>query len=779
MSENGKPPHDNRRLGIDRRNKHLGTIRLLLLVFWRFPISILKWSFITLLLLAALNLMLPSLVDKGVLLLSRLTSDAIYALDSHTGWLSKEFGLRPIEPDYLRNFAFIQSSHIVDTDGNDLGCFAKEYRTLVPVTEVNPLFVKAILASEDQWFYGHKGFDLSAIARALIGNAEHLKVKSGASTLTMQIAKNVYLSPERKWRRKISEAVYASAIEHKITKQDILYLYLNLTYFGGGYGVEAASHAYFGKSSKNVTLAEGAFLAGLINQPNVFNYNGEKGRAIAMARKSRVLNLMHEHGFITDKQFDEAVVEKIDPHRFVGACKRDAPYITAQVNREFGVKKKMRIAETGVRFETTIRTPMQRALSIECENTLTQYVKRHPENKDTIQCSSIAVEISTGNVVAMVGGQNFAVNQYDGVTQSLRQPGSAFKPFLYATLLEKHYEAERQKRLSLCASQSLDLAACSSLVGSPTEIIKDCTVLDEPVSVPQVVGSKGQVVSRHFIHNYPYDDPIRHPPYLGMTSCARAIAESRNAATVWAEGQLDQNAPSEALRWENGAKSVIKIAHRLGIESELKPYPVVPLGFNEVTLWEMARAFLPFVNGGCKSDLSFIKRALTVGGKVVYERMQHAECDRVLDVTVANAMLTLLRGVVDSDVGTAHSLRRTFPKGELAGKTGTATNEDGTSSTDNWFIGMTPRYLVATRVNNINKTPLGKKETGGRNALPVFAEFIHTLNLLDPNETFVKIVAVPGGLEPRGEVPASDVDDEADEGVPIMDTKPESGIKKE
>jgi penicillin-binding protein 1A len=235
-------------------------------------------------------------------------------------------------------------------------------------------------------------------------------------------------------------------------------------------------------------------------------------------------------------------------------------------------------------------------------------------------------------------------------------------------------------------------------------------------------------------------------------------------------GQLAPEALGELERWNEGERIVREMAHRLGIKSPLQhrnvtgntdtekatllPNYTIGIGSAEVTLWEMASAFLPMLNGGCRRDVSFVKRITDGEDKVLYEYPTAPTCDRVLAPQVAYEMRELLRAPVDVTevvktkygekkvgrlLGTAASLRTAFPTGVLCGKTGTSTGSDGTSSTENWFVGCTTEYLVATRINNINKTPLGHKETGGRNALPVFRKFVQDLKLLDPEAEFPAI----------------------------------------
>jgi penicillin-binding protein 1A len=666
----------------------------------------------------------------------------------------------------LRDFRLKAASHVIDATGKvEIGCFADENRTPVQLSEVSPNLINAILASEDHAFSEHSGFNMYAMVRAGLANMIKAKVASGASTLTMQLTKNVFLTPERTYTRKMREVVIASHLEHSASKDRILYLYVNLVYFGGAYGVEEASRSYFGKSAKDVDVAEAAFLAALINQPEAYRLGGELGKKRVMERRLRVIRLMADRAMITAEVSENAQREEILPRAYAGTCKRIHEYINAAINREYGINGKLAIASAGQTFQTTIELEKQRKLEEACEATLSEYLKRHPENSDTIQCSSVAVRWKTGEVVAMVGGQDFHRNQYDNAMQSARQAGSSFKPFAYVPILEKLYNEEVQSRKDRCAVASLE--DCASIMAEPMNLREKCKVLDAPVLVPNVVGWKGRIVNRHAIDNYPYEGRPRH---RGMISCELALGESRNTATIWGMGQLASGDMGELNRWNEGERIVRDMAHRLGIQSPLQhrnvtgntdieratllPNYTIGIGSAEVTLWEMTSAFLPMINGGCRRDVSFVKRITDAEGKVIHEYSTAPACNRVLAPQVAYEMRELLRAPVDVTevtmtkkgekkvgrlLGTAASLRTTFPVGVLCGKTGTSTGSDGTSSTENWFVGCTTEYLVATRINNINKTPLGHKETGGKNALPVFRKFVQDLKLLDPDAEFPAI----------------------------------------
>jgi penicillin-binding protein 1A len=223
------------------------------------------------------------------------------------------------------------------------------------------------------------------------------------------------------------------------------------------------------------------------------------------------------------------------------------------------------------------------------------------------------------------------------------------------------------------------------------------------------------------VQNYPYETISR---YRGWISFETAIAESRNAATVWLVKQI-------------GIEKVIEIAKRLGIQSELQPYPTTSIGASEVTLLELTAALMPMVNGGYKLPPFLVSEIYDGAGKLLYRAEINPK--KVLDDDVAEKMKKLLQAVVDAPTGTAHRLRNTFRDGELAGKTGTATNEKG-EATDNWFIGFTPRYAIGVWLGLDNKKPLGNRETGGRNALPVFEKIVAEAGLINPDEIFTSLL---------------------------------------
>src|SRR3989338_2175387 len=717
------------------------------------------------LLCIGLVLMLHVAFPATTALLYRTTAAGIaqvlYSFDIRTGLLSRSLGLTAVDTHALRTRALPVPSRIYDAEGNQLGCFATEYRVATPFTKefAQSPIVHAVLASEDTGFYQHGGVDSYAIMRAMVSNTVGGRIESGASTITMQLAKNFYLTPEKSYLRKAREMMLAIHIEHTLTKEEILALYLKFVYLGGPYGVEAAAQSHFGKHAIDLRPAEAAFIAGIINYPNIFQLHGAEGMARALLRKDRVLARMHAHGMLSDEAYEEALHEVLTPARFKRACKDHEPFVRLEVNRQLGVQGKIRLAEAGLAIRTTLREPHQRALTEACEKALASYLTRHPERAKTVRCAAMSIESKSGNVVALVPGQDAKRDQWSGVTQSHRQAGSSFKPILYAAFLEKRLAGILKARERFCEEVD-NRDACVAQYDVPIDVLDGCTALDAPIAVPKIVGWKNRIVRRHTVKNYPYE---ARPRYRGEISCALALAESRNAAAMWVLGALSDE-EVELAHWEESEASLVAMALRLGITSELRHYNTtgktaedraqrlpnytLAIGSAEVTLWEMAQATLPLVNGGIAPQVSLIASLEDERGNT--SAFQRAAPKRVLAPEVAWGMQRLLAGVVDDPLGTAYSLRRkdNFPTGALCGKTGTATNADA-SSTDNWFIGCTADYLVVVRVNDSSKLSLGKKETGGRNALPVFVHYAKTLHLVDPKSTFAPPVI------PRREAPES------------------------
>ena len=639
-----------------------------------------------------LKFLLSALVFCSFFLLASLAQSIYY--------MGAEYDLIKL-PDVrsLKDLKPLESSFVYASDGTLIGCYAKEYRTVLLENEIPQLLERAILASEDQRFDSHWGLDFLAILRAAFRNLKEGRVVEGGSTLTQQVAKNFFLTQERTLERKIKEAVLALKLERAFSKREILTFYVNVAYLGRGrYGFEAASMAYFGKPVNALKPHEIALVVGLINTPDIL---ARANIEAVLQKRNRVLQLMKSQDYLSEEDFKQALSEPLNILPPAADCKNEAPFFVEEIRKTY--KDKLPLLTGGLRIYTTLDRDIQKKAEEALKNMLDKYRARHPENAETVQGAVIALDLKTGEMRAMAGGENFLKNEFNKATQAKRQPGSAFKPFTYAAGLKYVCkEAEYNK----------------------------CVVKDAPYTVSMGRGRKA-----HTVENYPYKNL---PRYRGWTTMNVALYESRNAATVWLAAQMD-------MSW------ILDLAHRAGIKSELQPYITTSIGASEVTLLEITAAFISFVNGGYSIEPSMIGGIYDANGKaiilpqdkkpeMVFSNKPDPDLAAAENARIAENMKELLKEVVDAPTGTAHGLRKTLPYGEIAGKTGTATNEKD-EPTDNWFIGLTPKYAIGVWMGLENKLSLGDRETGAVNPLWVFEEIVRELNLLDFDEKFTPLFA--------------------------------------
>ena len=369
----------------------------------------------------------------------------LYYLDEKSGIVSRKLDV----PDLAKvRMPFAQPSWVSARGGETLSCYAEEYRIPIELSDANVSVRNAIIASEDQnfdddnsWFWRwfvpvvRPGYDIRGISRALIVNLAAGHVVQGGSTLDQQVIKGRVLTPERTWTRKFKEVFLAVKMKQNFFRDEVLEVYMNMVYLGGPYGFEAAARTYFKKSAKELSVDEAALLAGMINDSRplvaLFRTTDTKEldrlRMQMKARRDRVLRFMRDKGSIRESELVAALERPISIKPFVSTCDKRFLYLSEMVRKEYEPQLKG-LHTGGYRIKTTIDFRYQQKLERACDLSIEQYVKRHPENKDTIRCSSIVVETKTGVVRALVGGQNFIEDQYNGVTQAKRQPGSAF-PF--------------------------------------------------------------------------------------------------------------------------------------------------------------------------------------------------------------------------------------------------------------------------------------------------------------------------------------------------------------
>ncbi|MDQ2081156.1 PBP1A family penicillin-binding protein [Xanthobacteraceae bacterium Astr-EGSB] len=435
---------------------------------------------------------------------------------------------------------------------------------------------KAFLAIEDRRFYSHWGLDPIGLARAALANVMHRGVAQGGSTITQQLAKNLFLTQERTVFRKLQEAMLALWLERKFSKGEILSLYLNRVYFGSGaYGIEAAMQRYFGKSARQATLAESALLAGLVKSPSRLAPN--RNFEAAERRSQVVLSAMADAGFVPEAAVKTAMA---NPPRVVkpsagGSINYAADWVMDAVNDLIG-----RVDE-----DVIVETSLDPALQANAEKALMDELAAKGARYDVEQGALVAMT-PDGAVRALVGGRNYADSQFNRAVVAKRQPGSAFKPFVYLTALER---------------------------GLTPDSVRE----DKPVALK---GWKPENYTRE---------------YFGRVTLTQALAMSLNTVSV-------------RLVLEFGPTAVVKTAHRLGIASKLDPNPSIALGTSEVSLLELTSAFAPFANGGNAAPAHVIERVRTHDGRLLYTRADEPP-SRVVElqyVAMMNAMMreTLLTG---------------------------------------------------------------------------------------------------------------------------------------
>ncbi len=550
----------------------------------------------------------------------------------------------------IEEYLPIESSKVYSADEKLLAELYYERRTFVPYYEIPEHVKKAFIAIEDVRFYEHTGVDFRGILRALWQDIKAGSIVQGGSTITQQLAKMLFLKPEKSLMRKIKEAVISIQIEKRYTKDEILGLYLNQTYFGTrAFGVEAAAQTYFGKSVSNLSIGEAALLATLPKAPSLYSpfINPKKSEK----RRKAVLKAMLKNKFITSVKYDEALKEPLpaSPH----FRKYEAPYfiefLRQQLEKEYGSE----VYTAGYKIHSTIDSNMQHI----AEETLAQGIKTIEKRVNPgIQGALIAIDIHTGHIKAMVGGFDFWQNQFNRATQALRQPGSSFKPFVYLTALTQGMTHEN-------------------------------TIYDLPILF---VGSQSD--KEWSPKNY-------NDEYHGEVTLQTALAKSLNAATVY-------------LATIVGIENIVDESKNLGIKSRLHPYPALALGASDLTLKELVGAFSVFATGNRMEIISYER--IENRDRILIEE-NYPKYIKVLDENIIEEMKILLSAVINEGTGIrAKTVGRT-----VYGKTGT-TNDFN----DAWFIGFDENVSVGVWIGRDDHTPIGKKETGARTALPIWIEFM-------------------------------------------------------
>ncbi len=454
----------------------------------------------------------------------------------------------------------------------------------VDIKDVPDNIKNAIIATEDKNFYHHHGYDPIGVARSMVVNLATGDLKQGASTITQQLARILFLSNEKTFDRKIKEFIVAARIEKTISKDKILEMYLNNVYLGSGaYGVAGAAQIYFNKPLKDLTLAEAALIAGLPQAPSVYSpYNDKK---LALERRNQVLGRMLKMRYITQEQYNQAKEEKLhlNPNPNVYSLNR-APYFV-----DFAMKEleelgfdETEISQGGYKVVTTLNYAAQKA----AENAVNANVGNR-------QAAVFSFSPITGEIYVYVGGKNYFKSQYDRVTQSVRPPGSAFKPLVYAAAIEKGW--------------------------GPNDILDDTPV--------NINGWKP--------HNYNNRYRGRLPLFMGLT--------------------VSSNVMAARLIQDVGVRSVIGIARSLGITTPIEYDMTIALGSNGVKLYEMTIAYGAFANGGFKVKPYAIERVETSRGKVIYQAPK-TRVMKVLNLNTSAVVTAMLKTVIENGTGRSASI---------------------------------------------------------------------------------------------------------------------------
>lgn len=657
-------------------------------------------------------------------------------------------------------------TELYDYKGRVIGSFALQRRVIASYDDYPKVLRDAILSIEDKDFEKHWGINLWRVVGAAYRDITSGSRAQGASTLTMQLSRNLFLTPDRKFGRKIQEVMLAIQIERRFTKQQIFTLYANQIFLGhGAYGFEAGSGFYFSKKAKDLTLEEAALLAGLPKAPNSYSpvLNPER----ALRRRNLIINSMMEDGKVTA---EEARSAKAAPLKLniQGSPNSLAPYFAEEIRRYLEKKYGTgQVHEGGLRVYTTLDMDLQRTATQSLLDGLAAYERRHGwkgslnnvlaagnelekfdhgDWHDTIapgnyvhvlvtavsptaatiamgrlqavitpadmvwtkikspveilavgdvayvkvlsvngdiakvsleqdsgaQGALLALDNSTGEVRAMVGGRDYEESKFNRATQAFRQTGSSFKPYVYSTAVENGAEP-------------------------------DDVILDAPTTFATASGAYSP-------HNY-------DGKFEGNITLRRAIAQSRNI-------------PALKLAQRVGIRAVIDMVHRFGVTSEIPAYLPVALGSAEVTLIEHTAAYSTFPNDGVRVSPHYIRKVVDYEGHVLEENFP--EVSDVISARTARIMTSLLREVVLHGTGFSAS-KLNHP---LGGKTGT-TND----FTDAWFVGFSPTVSCGVWIGFDEKKTLGDKETGAQAALPVWIEFMKAAIADKPDEQFPELSA--------------------------------------
>lgn len=464
---------------------------------------------------------------------------------------------------------------IVAVDGKLIANRGMTGGEAVGLHQMSPYLPQAVIAIEDRRFRAHFGIDPIGLARAMLTNAMQLRWVQGGSTLTQQLAKNLFLKPERTIERKVQEVLLALWLEQKFTKDQILEMYLNRVYFGSGaYGVQAASQRYFNKPARDLSLSQSALLAGLLKAPS--RLSPARDPRAAEERAQLVLTAMREENMIGDREMAAAM--SAPAARAASYWTGSEHYVADRIMEELpGLIGEVR---SDIMVDTTVDLDLQKL----AEKSIRRLVRENGEKGRVSQGALVSID-GSGAVRAMVGGYDYANSQFDRASEAKRQPGSAFKPFVYMAALEQ---------------------------GLTPDTVRN----DAPIRIGKWKPEN-------------YDDK-----YYGNVTLTAALSKSLNSVAA-------------RLVSEIGPGAVVEAAHRMGIESDLNANVTIALGTSEVTLLELTAAYLPFANGGYRPPVHFIRRITTASGKVLYDYGQGG-APRVIRPAIVGMMNAMMAQTVET-----------------------------------------------------------------------------------------------------------------------------------
>jgi penicillin-binding protein 1A len=593
----------------------------------------------------------------------------------------------------LETFDASEGTKVYDDNDELLTEFHVERRIFVPLAQIPKTLRDAIIATEDARFYSHHGVDPTGIARAVYQNFRRGRIVEGGSTITQQLAKVLFLTPDKSLERKLKEAVLALELERRYSKDRILEMYLNQIYFGhGAFGVEAAARTFYGKGVSELSLPECTLLAGLPKAPTT--YSPFEHPEAAKRRRATVLSRMVDVGAIASplaKKTADSPLGLIPPERRRTTGQYYLEYVQQQLEAQYGADL---VFKGGLQVYTTLSPVMQ----VKAERALREGLKalesrRGAAAKDGTappperpEGALLTIEPQTGYIKAMVGGYDFFKSEFNRAVQARRQPGSAFKAFVYLAALESGQ--------------------------TPASVVDD-----SPVEFP--AGRNGKAWKPDN-----YDRKFRGP-----ITYQQALEESVNVAAV-------------KVLEKNGVRRTVDLARRLGVESPLGENLSIALGTSDLTLLEITSAYGALANQGSWVRPSAIRYVLDSQRKLLEENTPQAK--QVVSPELAYVMTSMLRGTIERGTGAAaRALGR-----PAAAKTGT-TNDYSNA----WFIGYTPQLATGVWVGYDRPRSLGKDETGSRVAVPIWTAFMQEALAGTPPEDFPipeRVVLVPVDMNPSG-----------------------------